>query len=414
MKSSRRAFAAAAAFFALLWLPCCVWGQSGFRVSAPASAKPGETFHVEVSFHNEGDVGYAQGGLSLDWNLRLADVPIQYPSPQGTSCSQPYHQRMRFEVHATPRAGDVLLCRIPVTVVASAVARTYPISVFGHCAAFETAPLSECSSARLSFLLDGPAPWSQRHLVVVPKEPPQAPTRATLIAFDYTSAGRTPLRMFDSVRPRNVSVAFAPHPLENAFLKSYGQPNAAVEALGRSVRATYGSVAEKQAAAQAAAEDPAVEGVVFSGANYGLRTYPERPRAWEPFALWMVTTVCSQYRWAGYDALTVRVQNGSIQVEVPPPSEPIIDFATCPGGENHLLWNMPGLPQGTYSLNIAIEGGASSEGWSGIALTVQGALPPTRPSEIPASSPAWLGLLALFVMLVAMRLKGSPFRRRLQ
>jgi hypothetical protein len=398
------------AIFALALTGGTALAQSAFVVSAPASVKPGETFHIDVSFRNDGSTGSVRGFLYLDSPLLLGAPGTSFPAPTDVLCRVGARGQVEIEMFPPHLASERPVCRIPVAVSSNAIARRYLLWVSGSCAAGENAAAFSCSSNRIALFLDGYAPWYQRNLVIVPKPVPSGPDRSTLIAFDYASTSPAPLQMLDALRPRNVSNTFADQPREDAYLKRLEVPNAAAQGLMRSVRATYRSVDEKLRAAEAAASDPEVEGVVKSGAGYGIRTYPERPRAWEPFALWLTTPVCTDYGWTGYGDRTVTVNGNVLLVEVPPRQFPGVDFV-CPGGEFHFIWNMPGLPEGSYPLQLGIMDQApSSYGWPTIPLAVQGTLPPSRPTQVPAASVALLWLLAIAMAMAGWRQQSSRSR----
>lgn len=100
----------------------------------------------------------------------------------------------------------------------------------------------------------------------------------------------------------------------------------------------------------------------------------------------------------------IEVAGGIVTVTVP--VRQFIDFATCPGGESHALFNLPGLAAGQYTLVLATRS-ASGEivERHEIPLTVQpqGSADADAIRAIPGPSSAALAGLALSMLLIAAR-----------
>jgi hypothetical protein len=374
---------------------------SGWLVS-DGSAAPGESAQIEVRFRNDGDVWFAQAKVFVDWPLSIPAAGTTFGVASTALCVSESQSRAAIELvdhSGTPH--ETLVCRIPVTPRPDETRRTVRIAVVGTCLHVSGSPVP-CERGEGSFHIDGPAPWRERNLVVVPKASPLGPSRSALLDFDYASPQAAPLQTFDAPRPRDVSSSFAGFPDDGAFTKAGAQPNAAVAALLRSVRASYQTEADVQQALGSARADPQVEAALTTTGWYGARVYPAQPTAGVPFALWLTTGVCTAFG-GELDDRHVTVESGRIDVEVP--FGPFGGgHGVCPGGELHFLWNMPGVPAGQYTLRIATFDNldnTDSERYSiPVTVVAQGAATSALRS-IPAVDSRMLGALAIALALVA-------------
>lgn len=256
------------------------------------------------------------------------------------------------------------------------------------------------------FLIDGPPHWRERALIVVPSA--SAPPREQIVAFDYANnPAPAPLHMLDAPRPANVAHVFASFPNANAYAKSAGAPNAAVQALRGAVRAIYRDEAERAQAQASATQDPRVVGITAQ-AYFGTRTWPERPRAGEPFALWHTSSLCSAVHPLHYDEREVTVMERLVRVTVP--SRPGPGVGVCPGGESHSLLNVPGLPAGDYRLRLESTSepdGPYLEGEATFTVLPAGSASATSTRSIPAGGAMTTLLMVLGVLAAAGRWTGT-------
>jgi len=367
---------------------------AGVFTFAAAFAPPGGTAEVEVRFRHDGDVLGGEARLVIDEARFTLPVPpaATVPAMGGSSCIKAGSSSWKITVAAAPPPGvEAVVCRVPVQPRADQVRRERP---FGGVVSCEGAP---CTLVSEPFLIDGPLDWSLRALVVVPSE--VSPPASTLVAFDYADAALpAPLRMFDAPRPRNVAAWNAPHPLPSAWSKAR-VPNTAAARLLRSVRAVYRDEHDLAQALANAASDPAVAGTI-SPLGYGLRTWPGAPRAGEPLALWLTASACSHVGGEGFDDRQVRVEGDMVEVSVPEFLP--IDFI-CPGGQFDFVWNLDGLPAGTWRLRVVprdAQGEASLDVHETTVTVLAGSVAGVR--SIPATMTAGLAALAALLAMAAL------------
>ena len=96
------------------------------------------------------------------------------------------------------------------------------------------------------------------------------------------------------------------------------------------------------------------------------------------------------------DERTVTVVSDQVLVTVP--DHQFVDFAVCPDGEIHALFNMPGLPAGTYRLRLRVETAAPEDpDQASILLTVLpgGNAGSSSAHPVPAGSPVAFVLLVV-------------------
>ena len=367
-----------------------------------AAVRPGETAHVELRVRHDGEV---LPGSSLRVIVHGRQVLVSggiVESGGGMLCSRTGESVVQVQVVQPPAHGaEQLVCRIPV--------RTYPDAFreTSYVAATRTCPPGEsCEEvARSNLLVDAPAHWRERALIVIPR--PEGPSQAALLAFDYANpSASAPLRTFETPRPADVAHAFEAFPAGSAFAKSSVPPNPAVAALLRSVRAIYRDETARAAAQTHAAQDGDVEGVL-ADAWYGMRIWPTQPIAGEPFALWHAAPVCTPVVPQHFDEREVAVAGDQVVVTVR--DNQMVDFASCPDGEIHALLNMPGLPAGTYRLSlrsVSAFGEATEQASIPLIVRARGSAAAPAIHAVPGSS-----LPALVLLVLAFTAAGGARRQ---